>query len=172
MLLYKEEVVVTKEWRCELNRLATEFWFHSGDLAEVTPWVEAAYEAGETGVELAELWGCLDNERVRSHLQQLAREINGFEPWSAAAQPFAIAALEKGLRRYIAQEIDPSALCQLIANLDAAFLDAPPLPGGDWWMGNLWNCCDWCDASWTFDSSPHLKAEAISVLEKLALVKR
>lgn len=162
---------MSKNWKDELNRLATEFWFRSGDAAEVTPWVEAAYEAGETAVELAEIWGCFDIERTRSHLQFLAKQINGFEPWSDAAQPLAVAALERALRRYVAHEIDPATLCRLVDDLDAAFLDKPPLPNLDRWMGDLWNCCDWCDATWTFDKVPHLEAEAVAVLARLAAAR-
>lgn len=154
-------------WKSELNRLATEFWFRAGDAREATPWVEAAYEAGETAVELAELWGCPDVERTRSHLQVLAKRMNGFEPWSAAAQPLAAVALERALRRYLARETSPSALCRLVEVLDTTFLDEPSPPNLDRWMGNLWNSCDWCDATWTFENTPNLEAEAKAVLARL-----
>lgn len=162
---------MNENWKNELNRLATEFWFRSGDLAEVMPWVETAYEAGETGFELADLWGCTDIELARSHLQSLAKEINGFKPWSDAAQSFAVSALKRALRRYVAHEIAPAALCRLIDELDTAFLDKSPLPNLECWMGDLWNCCDWCDATWTFDNVPHLEAEVIAVLARLEAAK-
>lgn len=158
---------MVKNWKEELNRLATEFWFHSVDEAAVTPWVESAYEAGETGVELAEMWGCPNGERTRTHFQLLAKEINGFEPWSAAALPFAVAALERALCRYLTREIDPSALCRVVDDLDTAFLDTPSPPDLYGWRGNLWNCCDWCDATWTFENAPYLQKEATVVLARL-----
>ena len=106
---------MAQDWRNELNRLATEFWFRSGNLAEVCPWVESAFESGETDKDVASLWDCADVVHARNLLQALAWRINGFQPWSAAAQPFASTILEKQLHRYLAQEISPSMLCQLVS---------------------------------------------------------
>lgn len=27
------------------------------------------------------------------------------------------------------------------------------------WLGNLWNCLDWCDENWTHDSAPQVEDE-------------
>lgn len=162
---------MTQEWRDELNRLATEFWFRSGNLAEVTPWVESAFEAGETDADVVHLWDCTDLEHVRSLFQTLAWKINQFHPWSDAARPFALTILQKQLHRYLAQEISPSMLCRLVDDLDAAFLDKQDPAGFEGWMGNLWNCCDWCNDSWTFENVPSLRDEAVSVLQKLRSIK-
>lgn len=163
---------MVQDWRGELNRLATEFWFNSGELTEVSRWAESAFEAGEVDKGIVALWDCVDVAYARQHLQALAWEINEFQPWSVAAEPFALTILEKQLNCYLAQEISPSTLCQLVMDLDSAFLDKQALPGTNGWMGGLWNCCDWWDDSWTFENTPSLKTEAVSVLRKLASIRQ
>lgn len=161
-----------KNWNAELNRIATECWFRSVDPQAVKSWVESAYEAGESRPELAEIWESPGSERSLVQLQALAKELNGFEPWSADAVPFAAAALAMALRRYLAREIDPSVLCRLVNDLDAAFLATPSPSNLEGWRGNLWNCCDWCGSDWTFENTPHLRAEATAVLARLEAMGR
>jgi hypothetical protein len=41
----------------------------------------------------------------------------------------------------------------------------------EWWMGNLWNNCDWCDGSWSYENCPSLVDEAHRVVNMLSQLR-
>lgn len=169
------------DWRAQLNRLAVEFWCGVGDLAELAPWADAANaEMGEVHPEVWDLYIVWSMENAKELLLKIAKDVNGFKPTTWDAAPFAAAALKKALELFLAQKMSVQTLCQLVDLLDATFVIGLPLASQSEenpskfssqktsWLGNLYNCCDWCDASWTMDNSPHLVAEAQRVLGVLA----
>lgn len=94
---------------------------------------------------------------------RLAKEVNGFEVNSLEAEPFAKEALAIATEQLLKENITVPKYCELIKQLDAAFniaMDERPEPIKEWWMGDLWNCCDWCDESWNHRNSKELLDEA------------
>jgi hypothetical protein len=165
-------------WREELNRLAIEFWCGVGDLTDVPIWADVAnLEMGEVHPDVWDLYTSKTDEDVASILLKIANDVNGFRPQSWEAEPFAAGALQKALIRFLAGELSVQLLCKLITELDMVFTCAAPKDMGSpelsplhgkSWQGNLWNCCDWCDDTWTFENSQPLIAEVHRVLEMLA----
>lgn len=166
-----------KDWREELNRIAVEFWCGVGVLEDLPIVADAAnHELGEAHAEIWDFYGCTSIERAAELTLRLARELNEFVPESWEALPYAQAALRRMLTEFVAQEVSVQVLCKLIEQLDSTFniyLSGVPQPDhtqdrGEWWMGNLWNNCDWCDGSWTYESCPSLVAEAHRVSKLLS----
>lgn len=152
-----------------LKQLAMDFWCGIGDRTMLSDWIQAAWNAGlEPGTPPAPTRTGAADGATAAWLLQLAHDIAGFELRAWDAEPFAMATLRRALDLFIAGQLSAQALCALVARLDAVFngeLAGTPHPAaGDavpaWWLGDLWNACDWCDAHWTLHNSPHLLAEA------------
>ena len=163
--------------RENLNRLAIEFWCGVGDPNELSSWADAAVvEPGEFHPLIWDLYPQPSRELTAELLLKMAYEVNCFRPVSLEAEPLAIEALRKALEAFAARAMSVQSLCLVANRLDLAFnielSDVPrptsTLASGQWWLGDLWNCCDWCDQSWTHDSSPHLHEEAARVSRMLA----
>lgn len=166
------------DWREQLNRLAVEFWCGVGDPLELSVLADAANaEMGEVHPDIWDLYVSPTTEQATYLLLKIATDVNGFHPKSWVAEPFAVGALKKALGLFLAQELSVQSLCKLVNLLDAVFvIDAGKDMGSKEsspfynipWLGDLWNSCDWCDETWTFDKSPHLVLEARRVLEMMA----
>jgi hypothetical protein len=76
---------------------------------------------------------------------------------------------------FLSKKITPLEFCALVQKLDAQFVsiaaDTRETPY-DGWLGNLYNCCDWCDERWTHanlhDVSPDMHDEVQRVKKALA----
>jgi hypothetical protein len=169
-------------WREQLNRLAVEFWCGVGDLSELSAWADTANaEMGEVHPDVWDIYASPKAEQANRLLLKIAKEVNGFSPESFSAKPFAINALKKALTLFLSKELSVQELCKLVDSLDTVLVIGLPMEGGIYdqpprsslspdlpWLGNLWNCCDWCDDGWTFENSQALVAEAQRVLAMLA----
>ena len=165
-------------WREDLNRLTIEFWLRAGDLAELRTWADKANaEVGEVHPDVWDLFSVSSPDQATDLLLKIASDVNGFKPQSWEAEQFAIGALQKKLGSFLSCELSIKELCELVQVLDAIYNigsgDMPPRPESmptyeQWWLGNLWNCCDWCDENWTFENSAPLVAEARRVFHMLA----
>ena len=161
-------------WRVELNRLTTEFWLGVGDLSEIIIWAELANaDSGEVHPNVWELYAFHEHEEATLILCKIAKDVNDFSPNSWAAKPYAINTLKKALSQFLNKKIPVTSLCSLINTLDANFITndfaGQPRPQRlqnldklDW-LGDLWNCCDWCDEHWNYENSFHLVAQAKKV---------
>lgn len=169
-------------WREQLNRLAVEFWCGVGNLSELSAWADIANsEMGEVHPDVWDIYASPTAEQATRLLLKVAKDVNGFSPESLSAEPFAINALRKALTLFLSKEFSVQELCKLVDSLDTVFAIRLPKETGIYdqsprtslmvnfpWLGNLWNSCDWCDESWTFDNSQPLVAEAQRVLSLLA----
>ncbi len=133
-------------------------------------------EDGEFHPLIWELYPQPKSELITGLLLTIAYEVNGFKPASVAGEALATEALKKALNAFVTQAMSVQSFCLLVNRLDLAFnteLAGIPRPtstsaDGQWWLGDLWNCCDWCDESWTHADSPHLHEEAARVAYILA----
>lgn len=167
------------DWRDDLNRLTVEFHYGVGDLSEVASWAAVANaETGEVHPLVWDIFMTPASSAMTSLLTQMAWDISKFRPDSQEALPFAIDSLRKALTQFFARERTVQSLCELVSDLDTIHVLGLPnddRPAGTpvnevpafFWLGNLWNCCDWCDASWTYENSQSLVDEARRVLERL-----
>ena len=166
-------------WREELNRIAVEFWCDVGILEDLPIVADAANaDLGEAHPDIWDFYSCTSSEEAATLTRKLARELNGFIPDSWDALPYAQGALKRALEEFGARKISVQALCRLVETLDGTFniyLSGLPIPesvqeSDEWWMGDLWNKCDWCDGSWTYENSPALVAEARRVAAMLSTI--
>ena len=161
-------------WRVELNRLTTEFWIGVGVQSEVIVWLEGIPQHVKgVNSKVSELYAFQTYEEATEALCQIAKNVNGFIPNSWEAEPYAIITLKKHINLFLDKKISVVSLCTLVQTLDANFISngfaGQPRPQQlqnldkfDW-LGNLWNCCDWCDEYWNYENSFHLVAEAKKV---------
>lgn len=133
-------------------------------------------EHGEFHTLIWEFYPQPKSELITELLLTIAYEMNGFKPASVAGEALATEALRKALNAFAAQAMSVQCFCLLVNRLDLTFniglagISRPTLTSaeGQWWLGDLWNCCDWCDESWTHAGSFHLHEEAARVAHILA----
>lgn len=73
--------------------------------------------------------------------------------------------LKEQCKHLISGQISPVAFCTFFNYFESFFSFSVETGQYDppYW-GDLWNCCDWCDDSWTPENSPHLIDEAKRVV--------
>lgn len=162
--------------RADLNLLAMKFWCGVGSSEELSRWTDAAVmSTDELHPLIWDLYPQPSPELATALLLRMAEDVNGFQPISVGAEAIAEDILRQSLIAFVARDISVQALCRLADHLDSGFnlalADAPQprsaTTDSQWWQGDLYNCCDWCDDSWTHDNSPHLHAEAERLLRVL-----
>lgn len=158
------------EIREELNCLAMAFWCGAGNPDELARWADAVVLAtDELHPLIWELYPLPAPELVEGLLLTMAADLNGFRPASVEAEPVAAEVLRRSLNAFTARDISVQALCRLVDRLDILFnveMASVPRPqrlvaDGQGWLGDLYSCCDWCDDSWTHETSAHLHDEAV-----------
>lgn len=164
-------------WKSELNRLAVEFWYEIADIEEAVAWVDSIYKIeGEVHPLMWDFLSPQSYPRIKYLAEKISGDINGFEVGSRESLPYAQAALLKAIIMLRNQELSVQKFCNMVSLLDCDYNLFFPLESerideeSDWhgWLGNLWNCCDWCDESWNHSNSSHLLEEAYLVAKKLA----
>ncbi len=165
------------KWKTELNRLAVGFWCETESIDALPSWVDlACAEEGEVHPLMWELLPPTSYEVIKDTILKIAKDINNFEIISWESEPYAQDALAKAISSLIEETMPVQDFCKLVTLLDANYNsdlagvehpDAANL-AEDWWLGNLWNCCDWCDSSWDHENSPDLIKEAKLISAKLA----
>jgi hypothetical protein len=159
-------------WREQLNRIAAEFWCDVGDSTELPKVADAANaELGEAHPAIWDFYTPQSPERNRQLVLDITSEINGFVPGTWESERALMIGFRKALQHFVAGAVPPQVLCKLVNRLDAVFVvghtprpnSLPRLPIS--WLGDLWNCCDWCDETWSRENSLPLVSEAVRVLE-------
>lgn len=167
-----------KPWVDALNLLATRFWYGCGKLADLEAWADAANaEEWEVHPDVWSLYDQTSTDAAGAVIVRLASELNGFTPVSPDGERHAARVLGEQLDAFVREQIGPFTLCTLVQRMDTDFIsvrdeqarragsrtfDYPP------WLGNLWNCCDWCAEHETHADRPALIEEAHRVLRALA----
>jgi hypothetical protein len=165
------------KWKTELNRLAVGFWCETESLDELPKWVDlACAEYGEVHPLMWELLSPKSYEAIKTLIIKISKDLNSFEITSWESEPYAQDVLAKAINSLIEEEMRVQDFCKLVTLLDANYncdlagVEHPNLANiaEDWWLGDLWDCCDWCDSSWNHGNSPELIKEAKVISEKLA----
>ena len=150
-----------------LQELLVELWFLGVSQEKIDQWVIQYVEEVHPIIdeEIFELLDCItvgDSENLLLSLAQ--KKIPNFSETSEEIENLSAKLLLKNLQSYLKEEISPNVLCRMIVNMECTFLGAPrSMPTGvayyPEWLGDLWNACDWCEDSWTFENSPHLASK-------------
>jgi len=165
-----------KNWKLKLNQLVIDYWCDVGNHEEVISWADAVnLHEGEIHPFFYELYDPSNTKNIERTLTSIAKDINGFEIKSWKSEPFAKMSLVKALKLFINENRSVQEICVLINKLDMLYnielsgIENPEeeMNEGEWWLGNLWDCCDWCDETWNHKNSPHLITEAERLIEKL-----
>ena len=166
-------------WRDDLNRIAVEFWCGVGLLEELPIIADSANsDLGEAHPDIWDFYTCTSDAGATDLTSKVAFHLNGFVPESWEALPYAQDALKRALDNFAAHKMSVQALCRLVQDLDSTFninLSDVPKPASlselkEWWMGTLWDCCDWCGENRTHEDHPALVAEARRVAAMLSEV--
>lgn len=164
-------------WRDELNRITVEFWCGVGMLEELPNIADAAnIDLGEAHPDIWQFYTCTSDGQAKDVTSKVAFHLNRFVPESWEALPYAQDALKRALDNFAAHKMSVHALCRLVQDLDSTFninLSDLPQPASlselnEWWMGTLWDCCDWCGENRTHEDHPSLLAEARRVATMLS----
>lgn len=166
-------------WRDDLNRVAVDFWCGVGLLEELPIIADTANnELGEAHPDIWDFYTCTSDALALVLTTKVALHLNSFVPESWEALPYAQNALKRALDNFVARKMSVQALCRLVEHLDTTFnikLSSSPKPTAlleakEWWMGTLWDCCDWCEEIRMFEDQPSLVAEAARVAAMLSEV--
>lgn len=164
-----------KNWKLNLNQLVIDHWCDAGNYEEVLAWIDAVnMEQGEVHPYFYELYDPSNTQNTTRTLTSIAKDINGFSIKSWESEPFAKRSLVKALQMFIDERKSVQEICVLINKLDMLYnIELSGVENqnkdtndGEWWLGDLWNCCDWCDETWSYSNSSHLIIEAKRVIEK------
>jgi hypothetical protein len=146
----------------ELRRLTVLYWLGLTDSAAVDSWAMREYELNpDPDPDLSRLFA--HDDETWQLLGRLAHMQLAFVPASQAGVEVTQTLLASFLQKFLNKEIQPDSLCKLVNAIDCQFLGALPIdaPGVAYyptWLGDLWNCCEYCDTKSTFESEPHLAA--------------
>ena len=154
--------------RSELKRLAVLYWLGLSDPQAKDAWTMAEYEtSSDPDHNLHEL--LINDPQTEDRLLNLAKSLLAFEPASKEGIEYAKLVLHSELHKFLNREVSAEAICSLVNRIDLQYLDAIPRENEFYyptWIGDLWNCCEYCDDTWTLESSPHLVKEALAVLSQ------
>jgi hypothetical protein len=150
-----------------IDEIAFKFWCDMGEVSELESWAAFELKKDEPHVDAGYLFH-LNKHRAKDASLRLAQELMGFEPISEKGELLAIAVLKEQSKLLLDGKITPLSFCKLVQLFDRNFLGLRVLENGSLeyplWLGDLWNCCDWCDESWAISNSPTLADEAKKVL--------
>jgi len=109
-------------------------------------------------------------------LLKIAKDKYGFEPYSLGSEPVARKIFKELAEAYLKREVGPLQFCTVIQHLDTIYGDSEcdydekrglHIPRYGHWWGDLWNCCDCCDETWTHENKQHIEDELRLVLSQL-----
>ena len=73
--------------------------------------------------------------------------------------------LKRQIGLLLDKKITPSSFCEFFNLMESKLVFDSEFASDELtFMGDLYNCCDWCDDTWTHDNSRHLTAEGIRVI--------
>lgn len=65
-------------------------------------------------------------------------------------------------------ETTPYSFCRFFNSMEVQLItDSEFAPDDVAFLGDLYNCCDWCDDTWTLENSPHLAEEGARVASEI-----
>ncbi len=150
----------------QIDKIAFEFWAGVGCKSDLEDWAEDQLKKDSPHPDACELFN-LSNDEAKEKSIWLANEILGFSPTSELGEKWAKELLTLYCKKLLNEEVKPIEFCNLVNQFDGGFLNARDIGEGlayyPEWLGELWNCCDWCDESWLLSNSPHLAEEAKKV---------
>ena len=84
----------------------------------------------------------------------------------------ALGACRAELKRQIGLLLDgkimPYSFCRFFNSMEVLLItDSELAPDDVDFLGDLYNCCDWCDDTWTVENSPHLAEEVARVASEI-----
>ena len=114
----------------------------------------------------------INDPQTEDRLLNLARSLIAFEPASKEGIEYAKLVLHSELHKFLNREVSAEAIYSLVNRIDEQYFDAIPTENENefyypTWIGDLWNCFEYCDDTWTLESSPHLVKAALAVLRQI-----
>lgn len=147
------------------QEILIECWYDRTDRDSVIQWAKTFVKSHDhVPAEVFEIFDASE-QHLKDILLRLSMTIDSeFSPQSLNAEILAAKYLINSINRYLNDEATPIDICRVVRKIDGGFMNAPrDLPDNiayyPYWLGNLYDSCDWCDNTWTMDSAPHLKQD-------------
>lgn len=152
----------------QIDRIAFEFWSGIGSKSDLEDWAEEQLRKDDPHPDVYELFNLSDVDAEKESVR-LAIEIADFSPTSEQSEKWAKEILVEHCQKLLKEEITPLQFCNLVNQFESCFLGARDVGDGlayyPEWLGDLCNCCDWCDKSWDLSNSSHLAEEAKKIMK-------
>lgn len=156
----------------DVTQLVVACMFNVATKEDLESWLDTFIKSCDsTDPEIFDIY-CHDVAKERARFVDYFQKVHPkFEIGSAEGIRACKTVLLHQIQLLQIREIAPSSFCRFIFELETSLLDnAIPVEGvipyPDF-LGDLWNACDWCDASWTLDNSDYLRDESKRVAEAL-----
>lgn len=154
-----------------IEQIAFEFWCDLEPRGDLEIWIQLEQEQLTQKYEYTTLSELPQQETqmVKYAVLKLAYQHSEFVPVSKQGERFAKKILTQESLKLLAREISPRRFCKLIHLFDTNFTGLDPMDDGHIsypiWLGDLWNCCDWCDSTLKIEDLPDLSTEVKKAIE-------
>lgn len=155
------------------QEILIECWYDRKDRNSIIQWAETFVKSHDLiPAEVFEIFDAPE-QLLEDILLRLSMTIDSdFSPQSLNTEILAAKYLIESIKKYLNDDTTPIDICRVIRKIDGGFMGAPrDLPDNiayyPYWLGNLYDSCDWCDNTWTMDSAPHLKQDLKSQLPSI-----
>ncbi|MEM7082221.1 MAG: hypothetical protein AAF465_05765 [Pseudomonadota bacterium] len=158
-----------------LYEYAFRVWFDT-EVPLASDWVSLQLQGNlELELEFLEVFDAISEGEAQSILVSIAKRHEDFAPYSVSSIEVASQIVLEHCKALIMDEITPFEFCHFIGRMDAYQLEFndPRRREGEFVgveMGDLYECCDWCDKTWTKKNATHLYDEASRMFTKDFLV--
>ncbi len=153
----------------DYRQLAVACHFGSASKADIKGFIQSVVDSGEE----------YDSRLFEAHAKDLRVARTKMLEFIAVSYPdFEIttdqglgscrAELKRQIGLLLDETITPSSFCRFFNAMEMQLvIDSEFAPGEVAFLGDLYNCCDWCDDSWTLENSPHLAEEDSRVVSEI-----
>ncbi|MCP3921961.1 MAG: hypothetical protein GY714_05170 [Desulfobacterales bacterium] len=148
----------------KIERLLVEDWCDVIREDDILEYVNSKIEIGE--IFAKEVYQMLSDVKKNSTSILISVSLfDGYNSYLRSIEGEKVAAqivIDKS-KELLDEKIRSIDFCKIIWFFDANYIDARPMePGYAYypeWLGELWNACDWCDETWTYNDSSYIREQ-------------
>jgi len=145
------------------QQLAVACCFYSASISDIEAYIASVVESGEEyDNRIFEAYSNDVRIAWEKILDFIAYTYPDYDVYSEQGVEPCKAELKRQIHLLLDKKITPHSFCLFFNAMEMPF--AIDLGFEMPFFGNLYNCCDWSDDSWTLENSPHLVEECIHVL--------
>ncbi|MEM9079101.1 MAG: hypothetical protein AAGC74_00225 [Verrucomicrobiota bacterium] len=153
----------------DYQQLAVACHFGSASKADIEVYIQSVVESGaEYDNRIFEAYANdLGVARVKL-LEFIAVSYPDFQIKTAQCLGPCRAELKRQIGLLLDEVITPSSFCEFFNAMEMQLvIDSEFAPDEVAFLGDLYNCCDWCDDTWTLENSRHLAEEGSRIVSEI-----